>query len=130
VVAYPKEGGNQMSVLEPAAQPGRVMIACGTVLSPEHREGFEKLDDDGKETFLWAFRHGINTHHADFQIDGGDGALDCPTRFQISATRYEDGLTLGQLRADRGRGVQDEAHRRLASAGAPRSSQFRCCRPV
>jgi hypothetical protein len=66
----------------------------GTEFSHEHRDAFDKLDDDGKDGFLWKFRHAINTHHADFEIEGANGILDCPTRFKISATRYEDGLTL------------------------------------
>jgi hypothetical protein len=78
--------------------PERVLIATGTEVSHEHREAFDKLDDDGKDTFLWRFRYAINVPEADFVLDGADGILDCPSRFQISATRYEDGLTLTRSR--------------------------------
>jgi hypothetical protein len=93
-VHYPAQTPHVLSVLSPKGQPGRVLVACGTEVSHEHREAFDKLDDDGKDTFLWQFRHAVNVPEADFVLDGADGMLDCPSRFQISATRYEDGLTL------------------------------------
>jgi hypothetical protein len=80
-------------IVIPANQPDQVVVASGSEVAHEHREAFDKLDDEGKESFLWEFRFAINTVHADFALDGVKGALDCPSRFQISAPRYEDGLT-------------------------------------
>jgi hypothetical protein len=94
VVDCPPRSPERVSVLEPAAHPGRVIIAVGTEISPEHREGFDKLDDDAKETFQWQFRHALNNHDVDFKIQGAETLHECPKNFQILAVRYEDGLTL------------------------------------
>jgi hypothetical protein len=93
-VDYPVHSAERLGVLELAAQPGRVIIATAAELSPEHRDGFAKLDDDAKEAFQWRFRHALINNDSDFQIDGVDTLHDCPTPFQIITMRYEDGLTL------------------------------------
>jgi hypothetical protein len=94
LVHYPANGPTSVDVLSPKGQPGKIMIICGVELSHDHREAFDKLDDDGKNDFLWRFRHTINVPESDFALDGADGVLDCPSRFQIASARYEDGLTL------------------------------------
>jgi hypothetical protein len=81
LVDYPVHSAERLGVLELAAQPGRVIIATAAELSPEHRDGFAKLDDDAKEAFQWRFRHALINNDSDFQIDGVDTLHDCPTRF-------------------------------------------------
>ncbi len=83
-----------MHVVSPAANPAAAVIASVTALAPEHLEGFSNLDDDAKSEFLWKLRHTLNRRDVDFRADGATGPLDCPKQFQISLTRYTDGLTL------------------------------------
>jgi hypothetical protein len=94
VIHYPANGPTALDVLAPKGRGNRLLIVCSVEVSHEHREAFDKLDDDGKDDFLWRFRHAINVAEANFALQGAEGMLECPSRFQVSATRYEDGLTL------------------------------------
>jgi hypothetical protein len=71
-VDYLAKSPDQTHVLVPALQPVALKSHTSTV------RAFEKLDDDGKEAFLWRFRHAINNMETDFQLDGANGMLDCP----------------------------------------------------
>ncbi|HTS88700.1 MAG TPA: DUF2299 family protein [Gemmatimonadales bacterium] len=93
-IDYPVRSGHQLHLVSPKDHPSAVVVVSGTEVSHEHREAFDKLDDDGKDEFLWEFRRTINSVHVDFGLKGAEGPLDCPSHFQITSTRYEDGLTL------------------------------------
>ena len=94
---YPSKSEHRMHVMRPRSNPAAVVVGAATNVSHEHLEAFGNLDDDAKEEFLWEFRRTVNQPEVDFRLDGVSEQLDCPTRFQISVTRYDDGLTLDSL---------------------------------
>jgi len=91
---YPANTEHVMHVVAPAANPAVAVVVSGTTVDPQHLEGFASLEDEGKEEFLWKLRHTLNRVEVDFIVSGANGPLDCPKQFQISVTRYSDGLTL------------------------------------
>jgi hypothetical protein len=83
-----------MHVVGPKACPTALVIATATDVSREHYQVFETLDDDGKAEFLWELRRTLNHTEVDFKLEGVSAVLDCPTLFQVSVTRFADGLNM------------------------------------
>ncbi len=74
-----------------------IAIASVTRLSDRHLQRFSGLPDDEKKVFLFGLRHTLNHPEVDFELKGADGGLACPTAFQISVRRFEDGLSLDEF---------------------------------
>lgn len=91
---YPSHSPHITHIVSPKGVGAAIVIACGVSVSSEHREAFNELDDEAKADFAWELRRTLNVIDVDFQLDGIEKEEDCPSRFQISITRYEDGLTL------------------------------------
>lgn len=92
-IDYPAGQGHRMHVAKPKNRPA-ALIASVVSLSRDHVKAFEQLPDDEKRDFLYGLRKTLNQVAVDFQLNGVDGPLDLPESFQVSATRYRDGLTL------------------------------------
>lgn len=89
---YPVKSGNRMHVVSPKTNPQAIIIAVGTSVASQHLKAFEDLDEDGKDEFLWELRNTLNQPEVDFKFENANGRFDCPSQFQVSVTRYEDGL--------------------------------------
>ena len=93
----PTHDDHPMLLLSPTAAPKAVMIGSRITVSPEHVAAFGELDDEAKVDFLRELRHTMFTDFAEFQIDPPGPGLVCPKEFQISVTRFADGLSLDEL---------------------------------
>ena len=91
---FPLGTPHRMHTIGPRERPEAVVILSGATVSPEHLKGFDELDDDDKAAFLWALRKTLNQDFAEFALQGPHEGLVCPASFQITATRFEDGLSL------------------------------------
>jgi hypothetical protein len=74
-----------------------IAIASVTRLSDRHLQRFAGLPDDEKKVFLFGLRHTLNSPDVDFELKGADGGLSCPTAFQVSVRRFEDGLSADEF---------------------------------
>jgi hypothetical protein len=93
-IDYPVKTPNMLHVIVPKDNQRAVVIISALTLNPEHASGFENLDDEGKEEFMFELRMMLNSVDTDFSIEGLTGPHDTPKRIQISALRFPDGLTL------------------------------------
>ncbi|MGE0443039.1 MAG: DUF2299 family protein [Vicinamibacterales bacterium] len=93
-VDYPSGTPHRVHVVGPKDRPEAVVIATMINVSPEHVKTFGELDDDDKAAFLWDLRKTLNQDFAEFTLVGYQEGLVCPAGFQITATRFEDGLSL------------------------------------
>ena len=70
------------------------MVASETVISPEHVEAFDRLDDDEKRAFSTSEMHSVlNTEFVEYALRDFPNETTCPKAFQVTATRFDDGLT-------------------------------------
>lgn len=90
---YPSKTPHTMHLVAPKDRPGAVVVASGAEVTHEHLQRFEELDDDTKFEFLYELRMTLNQVAVEFQLVGAEGELICPKKFQVSVTRYEDGLS-------------------------------------
>jgi hypothetical protein len=107
---YPTKTPHRMHVVSPKQTPIATIIAAGSQLKPDHLERFAELDEDAKTEFIWDLRHALNRLEVDFRVDGAVGPLDCPKQFQISVTRYPDGLNLDSFAMSLGSVYKTELH--------------------
>jgi hypothetical protein len=95
-IDYPANTPHRMVVVNPAASPRAVIIGVKLAFSPEHIGAFGLLEDYDKRKFMEDLQATLNREFVEYTFD--DGApltnLSCPTSFQITAIRYEDGLSL------------------------------------
>ena len=91
---YPKGSGQRMHVVQPKGKELQIVIATGVNVSHQHRGAFYDLDADEKKEFGLSLRRVLNRPEVDFQLEGASTPSDCPTRFQLSRTRFADGLSL------------------------------------
>jgi hypothetical protein len=89
---YPVRSPHVMHVIAPKNPSGSVVIATATQVSKEHVDAFGELDEEGKRDFLWGLRRALNQLDVDFQLEGAQGPLDLPSRYQVSQVRYLDGI--------------------------------------
>jgi hypothetical protein len=93
-VDYPTKSSHRMVVANPVGAPAATVIATGLTVAPEHLRVFANLEDEEKQSFLLDLRQKANSVDVDFQFFGVTNPLDCPSKIQLSVTRYPDGLTL------------------------------------
>jgi len=93
-VDYPTKSQHRMVVANPVAAPAATVIASGLAVDPAHLRVFANLDDEEKQSFLLDLRQKANSVDVDFQFFGVTNPLDCPSKIQLSVTRYLDGLSL------------------------------------
>lgn len=91
---YPVGSGNEMHAAQPKGKDKAVLLACITPVHSRHVKAFEALADDEKRDFQIDLRRNLNRVEVDYQIHGSEGPLDCPESYQVSATRFRDGLSL------------------------------------
>lgn len=93
-IDYPPNTPHRIHVINPVERPQAVVIASATGVSPEHLAAFDELDDDAKADFLWDLRMVLNNQFVEFSLQGAENERACPKVFEITCTRYEDGLNL------------------------------------
>jgi hypothetical protein len=94
VFEYPASSSHVMNAVRPKGENTPVVVVTRTNVDEVHRRKFAELDDEAKEDFLWQLRRTMKSVDVDFQVEGAEGPLGCPTAFQLSIARFEDGLTL------------------------------------
>lgn len=95
-VAYPQNGQYRFAIANPKALPRAVTIAARLAPTAEQVRAFRDLEGDVKQEFWRTLRSILNREFVEFQIEGTP-LSDCPIAFQVSAVRYDDGLTLDSL---------------------------------
>jgi len=93
-IDYPIKSPNMLHVVVPKENQRAVVIVSALTMNSEHATKYQGLDDEAKEEFMFDLRQMLNSVDTDFNIEGMAGPHDMPTRIQISAIRYPDGLTL------------------------------------
>jgi hypothetical protein len=84
---------NQLEVFGLKALPRGVAVASNTVLSPEHATNFIALDSDAKNAFMNDLVTSLNKDFVEYRIEHDNLTGDLKS-FQVTAVRYDDGLTL------------------------------------
>jgi hypothetical protein len=98
VIAYPANTSHRITVAHPLKLPRALVVATRVMFSPEHLQAFRLLiKAQDKTDFLEALQRTLNREFVEFTYEGADTPLTCPSAFQITATRFEDGLSLDSL---------------------------------
>jgi hypothetical protein len=94
-VNFPPDGAATLSLTvgNPIQIPRGVFIACHITPSPEHVDAFNRQEPKVRREFWQLLRNTLNRETIEFQIEGIP-TQECPKSFQVSATRFDDGLTL------------------------------------
>jgi hypothetical protein len=94
--SYPPDSPHLMTVVNATIRPHALVVITQTVISPEHVAAFQELETDEKVSFLRDLQKTLLRDYIEFNLMGIDeiSGLVCPSAFQISATRYGDGLSL------------------------------------
>jgi hypothetical protein len=93
---YPAGTPHRIHTLSPVATPRALMVVTGVTLSPEHVARFRDLENQEKADFLQDLTTTLNREFVEFNFGPTPpmSSLECPSVFQIQATRYDDGLSL------------------------------------
>lgn len=86
----------RMRVGNPKIMPRAVVVAVRMVPQQNQLAAFNGLDEDAKREFWQALRSELNREFCEFAIEGNPMA-ECPQAFSVSATRFDDGLSLDSL---------------------------------
>jgi hypothetical protein len=96
IVNHPRNTTNKMHILGPKGFDDTVITATAATVSPQHLEGYDRLDDEERTKFLFALKRTLNALPVEFRLVGENGAPapdECPRAFEVSAVRFADGLT-------------------------------------
>jgi hypothetical protein len=95
-VDYPVNTPHRMVVVNPVSAPRAVIIGVKVAFSPQHIAAFGPLEDYDKHKFIEDLQATLNREFVEYTFDDGVPLtnLSCPNSFQITAIRYEDGLSL------------------------------------
>lgn len=91
---YPMGSGHRMLVAGIRGPAEALVVASVVSISPQHLEAFEELNIDERRSFVFGLRHSLNSLETEFQLNGMESPLTCPSSFQVSARRFPDGLSL------------------------------------
>lgn len=93
---HPPGSPGKLVLANPKARPRALIVISTIMISPEHVAAFQDLDQDEKFEFLKELGTTLNREFVEFGLMGNPG-MECPAGFQVTATRYDDGLTLDSL---------------------------------
>jgi hypothetical protein len=82
-----------LRVINTTAIPRAITVVCILGTAPEHVTVFNRLGEAARREFWRQLRATLNREFVEFQIQG-TALVECPTMIQLTATRYDDGLTL------------------------------------
>jgi hypothetical protein len=91
---YPANAQHTMIVANPSAQPRALLVGTKVGLSNEHLTAFALREDADKIRFIRDLQNALNREFVEFAFEGQQGPLACPLAFQVTATRYDDCLSL------------------------------------
>ncbi|HTY92791.1 MAG TPA: DUF2299 family protein [Steroidobacteraceae bacterium] len=118
-----------LRVVNTKALPRAITVVCGMATAPEHAAMFTKLPENARKEFWQQLRASLNREFVEFQIQGAAFA-ECPTLVQLTATRYDDGLTLDSFARTVASVIKAAFdvmffyHERLGEVGAPAGGEF------
>ena len=84
--------GIRMVVFNLKSSPRAVMVQARMAPLQAQVEAFGALEEDSRREFWGALRSTLNREFTEFQVQGAP--FECPASFLVSATRWDDGLTL------------------------------------
>jgi hypothetical protein len=84
--------GTHMVVFNLKQAPRAVIVQARMVPLPAQSEAFGALEEDSRREFWQELRSTLNREFTEFQLEGAP--YNCPAAFVVSATRWDDGLTL------------------------------------
>ena len=87
IIEFPKD--NIMDVVKPKGKDC-IVIACATMVSPEHKNLMIPADPDVKKDFILDLNFGLNSFLIDYELQINQDVLQ---QFVISDQIFEDGLT-------------------------------------
>jgi hypothetical protein len=93
---HPPGSPGRLVLASPKGRPRSLLVISNIMVSPEHHAAFQDLDQDEKFAFFKELSTTLNREYVEFALLGTTG-MECPAGFQITATRYDDGLTLDSL---------------------------------
>jgi hypothetical protein len=93
----PAPGAYRLNVFHPKATPRCVVVAGNVLLTDAHRNAFKDLDDDEKTEFSRELIRTLDRDSTEYRVMDVRTELDFPTGFQVTATRFDDALSLDAL---------------------------------
>jgi hypothetical protein len=95
MVDYPAGTPNRLYVFSPTGRPRALVVLSDVTLSPEHLATFRELENDDKIAFLQELQGTLNREFVEFALVGvSPTTLSCPTGLQVTATRFDDSISL------------------------------------
>jgi hypothetical protein len=95
LVDYPTGTPNRLHAFSPSARPRALIVLSEVSLSPEHLTTFQELEQQDKIEFLQDLQRALNREYVEYALSGvSPNTLSCPTGFQVTGTRYDDGISL------------------------------------
>jgi len=96
----PARSANQMHLVEPKGT-GALMVAMAGAVSPQHLEGFQRLDDGDRVAFLFELKRALIQLPCEYRLIGADGAApgpdECPRIFEVSGIRFVEDISKDEL---------------------------------
>jgi hypothetical protein len=80
----------------PKNQPRAVVVGVRMAAQPPHIAAFANLEEDIKREFWRDLRAKLNREFVEFAVEGTP-ETGCPVAFRVTATRFDDGLSLDSL---------------------------------
>ena len=92
---YPPGTPNRLHAFSPIGRPRALVVLSEVGLSPEHHATFGELENEDKISFLQDLQATLNREFVEYALMGvSPTTLACPTGFQVTATRFDDSLSL------------------------------------
>jgi len=95
-INFPENIPHGMNVIQPKEREDRILILCGTSVSPGHIEKMKSTAKKELDEFLWDLRFTLGSKAAEFELRFSDGI---PDLILITAPIYSDGLTKDKFMA-------------------------------
>jgi hypothetical protein len=94
---YPPNTPHKMIVVNPSVQPRALVVVSKVAFSQEHLTAHALMENADKARFIHDLQCSLNRESVEFGFEGQQGLLTCPAAFQVSVTRYDDGISLDGL---------------------------------
>jgi hypothetical protein len=98
-IDYPPNSKHKIVVFNSSAQPRALVVATRVAFSQEHIAAFALMENADKWRFMRDLQSALNREFVEFGFEQPQpaGPLTCPTFFSVTATRFDDSLSLDGL---------------------------------
>src|ERR1700732_3217532 len=94
---FPYGGEHRLHIASQKIRPRAAIVMSQVAIGPDLHAAFGDLDQDEKEAFLKDLTRILNREYVEFALLGMVGFPTCPAAFQVTSTRFDDGLSLDSL---------------------------------